>query len=56
MLAQREEEITRLQVDELIDLQPIKLPNEAWRDHKKLTRFLTEVEATINKIITGVKQ
>lgn len=56
MLAQMESEISRLEIDDIIDLQPIKLPNEAWRDHKKLTRFLTEVETTINKIINGVKQ
>lgn len=55
MLAQMESEISRLEIDDIIDLQPIKLPNEAWRDHKKLTRFLTEVETTINKIINGVK-
>ena len=33
----------------------IKLPNECWRDHKKLTRFLQDVESSVNKLVHGNK-
>jgi hypothetical protein len=45
-----------LLVDELNLLEPIKLPNDAWRDHKKLTKFLSDCERTVNKQITGMKK
>ena len=38
-------------MDDLLELQPVKLPAEAWRDHKKLTRFLADVETTVNKLV-----
>ena len=41
---------------DLIEIEPLKLPAEAWRDHKKLTRFLESVEACMNKLIGGLKQ
>jgi hypothetical protein len=35
--------------EELKTASHIKLPMEAWRDHKKLTKFLGDVEKTMNK-------
>ena len=32
------------------------MPNDAWRDSKKLTRFLTEVETALNKLIEGTSK
>lgn len=52
----REEEMARLQVEELVGLDPIKLPHEVARDAKRLARFLENLEGTINKLIIGVKQ
>lgn len=52
----REAEMQRLMVDDILELQPIRLPAEAWRDHKKLTKFLQEVEMTVNKLIEGVQE
>ena len=43
-------------IDELNLLEPIKLPNDAWRDHKKLTKFLGDTERTVNKQIIGMKR
>ena len=52
----REEEMARLQVEEIVGLEPIKLPHEVARDAKRLARFLENLEGTINKLIIGVKQ
>ena len=30
------------------------LPNDAWRDHRKLTKFLKAVETSMNNQIKGV--
>jgi hypothetical protein len=35
--------------EELRQATHIKLPLDAWRDHKKLTRYLGDIEKTINK-------
>ena len=51
----REEEMLRLQVEDIVNLEPVKLPNEVTRDTKKLARFLDSVEGAINKIISGLK-
>jgi hypothetical protein len=40
--------------EELKTLAPIKLPMDAWRDHKKLTKFLGDIEKTVNKQIIGI--
>jgi hypothetical protein len=32
----------------------LTLPNDAWRDHKKLTKFLKAVETSMNNQIKGV--
>ena len=48
--------MNRLQVDDILELTPLKLPNEAWRDTKKQSKFLNDVEFTINKIIAGLKE
>ena len=42
-------------IAEIDELNVIKLPNECWRDHKKLTRYLTDVETAVNKLIIGTK-
>ena len=34
----------------------MKLPAECARDHRKLQRFLLEIERTVNKIIRGVQK
>ena len=48
----REETATeKLMVEDFFDLKPLKLPADAWKDHKKLTRFLGEVQTYMNKII-----
>ena len=36
-------ECEKLLVDEFFDMKPLKMPEDAWKDHKKLTRFLTEI-------------
>ena len=46
----------RLVVETLTDLQALRLPAECARDSKKLTRFLTDVEKTVNKLIRGVQR
>jgi hypothetical protein len=50
---QQKEDLLEL---DLLEIQPVRLPAEAWRDQKKLTKFLTDVEFTLNKIIAGVKE
>jgi len=40
--------------EELRGMTPLKLPLDAWRDHKKLTKFLGDVEKSVNKQIAGV--
>ena len=52
----RDEDIKRLYIDEIMELEPLKLPDEAWRDHKKLTKFLESIEFIVNKMVTGVKE
>lgn len=32
-------------------MKPLKLPANAWKDHKKLTRYLADVEDYVNKIL-----
>ena len=34
-------------------MRPLKLQSDAWKDHKKLTKFLSEVMTYINKIVKG---
>ena len=41
----------RLIVEEFFAINPLKLPANAWKDHKKLTRFLQDVTDYVNKII-----
>ena len=43
-----------MMVPEILALVPIKLPTDAWRDHKKLTKYLTDVEKTVNKALVGM--
>ena len=50
------QEIERLQVEDILDLQTIKLPAEAYREPKRLTKFLADVEMSINKLILGVQE
>ena len=38
-------------VQDFFDMKPIKLPADAWKDHKKLTRFLGEVHEYLNRIV-----
>jgi hypothetical protein len=45
-----------MEIHELTGLVPLKLPNDAWRDHKKLTKFLGEVEKTMNRQIIGMQK
>ena len=52
----REEEILRLQVEELANIDPVKAPTGDTRDLKKICRFLESVETCLNKLILGVKQ
>ena len=52
----RDEDIKKLYINEIVDLEPLKLPDEAWRDHKKLTRFLESVEFIVNKMMIGAKE
>lgn len=40
-----------LGIQELDSLSMIKLPNECWRDHKKLTKFLSDVELAVNTMV-----
>ena len=40
-----------IDIPELDSLNMIKLPNECWRDHKKLTRFLSDVELAVNTMV-----
>jgi len=47
---------SELVVQELDDLINVKLPNDAWRDHKKLTKYLQDVEYTVNKLLEGSKR
>ena len=44
-------ETEKLIVDEFFDMKPLKLPPDAWKDHKKLTRFLGEVQTYVNKLV-----
>ena len=44
-------ETSRLMVDDFFDIKPLKIPQDAWKDHKKLTRFLTEIQGTINRLV-----
>ena len=45
-----------MEIHELTGLIPLKLPNDAWRDHKKLTKFLGEVQTTMNRQIIGMQK
>jgi len=41
-------DIKGLMVQELTAVPTLTLPNDAWRDHKKLTKFLKAVETAMN--------
>ena len=48
----REESATdKLMIQDFFDMKPIKLPADAWKDHKKLTRFLGEVHEYLNRLV-----
>ena len=42
---------SNFKIPELDSLNLIKLPNECWRDHKKLTKFLGDVELAVNTMV-----
>ena len=39
-----------------MDLKPLILAENAFRDAKKMNRFLQDVEKTVNKMIKGVQK
>ena len=45
------DETNKLIVDDFFEMKPLKLPPDAWKDQKKLTRFLGEVMNYVNKLI-----
>ena len=45
---------SKFQINELLHIRQLNLPPDAWRDHKKLTAFLTEVTDTVNKLVEAV--
>ena len=49
-------EVKRLMVEDILDIRPLKLPNDAWKDHKKLTKFLQDVMLTVNRLIKGAQR
>ena len=52
---QADQKRDHLVVDKIMSLKPLDLPDEAIRDGKKMTRFLEDVEKTINRLIIGVQ-
>ena len=38
-------------VEDFFELKPLKLPADAWKDYKKLTKFLSEVQVQLNLIV-----
>lgn len=43
-------------INDIAQLAPLRLPPDTWRDHKKLTKYLTDVEKTVNNMVRGVKE
>ena len=41
----------KLMVEDFFNLKPLKLPTDAWKDYKKLTKFLGEVQTHLNLIV-----
>ena len=41
---------------DIMETPSLNLPAEAWRDHKKLTKFLKDVTVTVNKLIKGCQE
>ena len=41
----------KLMVEDFFELKPLKLPTDAWKDYKKLTKFLSEVQVQLNLIV-----
>ena len=46
----------RLLIDDLLELKPLKVPQDISRDVKKLTKFLMEMSEQFNRMIKGVQK
>lgn len=48
-----EVENQRLLIEDIIELKPLKMPQDISRDVKKLTKFLNELTDSYNRLIKG---
>ena len=46
----------RLVIETITNIAPLRLPAECVREQRKLTKFLTDVEKTVNKLIRGAQK
>ena len=38
-------------IRDFFDLKPIMMPTDAWKDHKRLSKFLFSVHDTVNRLV-----